>query len=78
MKDFLKYMSATVVGIFVFFIITGALMVMSIIGMVASESSATDVSDNTVFVLSLNGMMQERSERSLFDEVSSKIGRAHV
>ena len=71
MKDFLKYMSATVVGIFVFFIITGALMVMSIIGMVASESSATDVSDNTVFVLSLNGMMQERSERSLFDEVSS-------
>lgn len=65
MKDFFKYMSATVVGIIVFTIITAIFGVMCIIGMVASESSQKDVSDNTVLVLKLDGMLNERSEDNL-------------
>lgn len=69
MKDFLKYTAATVVGIIVFTIITGVLGVMCIVGMVASESSAKDVSDNSVMVLSLSGMLNERSEDSFMDKL---------
>ena len=61
MKNFLKQVSATVVGIMVFFIIVGALGVMSIVGMVASSSSTKDVADNTVFVVKLDGQLVERS-----------------
>lgn len=69
MKDFLKYTAATVVGIIVFTIITGVLGVMCIVGMVASESSAKDVSDNSVMVLNLSGMLDERSEDSFMDKL---------
>ena len=61
MRNFLKQVSATVVGIMVFLIIVGALGVMSIVGMVASSSSTKDVADNTVFVVKLNGQLAERS-----------------
>lgn len=71
MKDFLKYTAATVVGIIVFTIITGVLGVMCIVGMVASESSAKDVSDNSVMVLNLSGMLNERSEDSFMDKLGS-------
>lgn len=71
MKDFLKYTAATVVGIIVFTMITGVLGVMCIVGMVASESSAKDVSDNSVMVLNLSGMLDERSEDSFMDKLGS-------
>lgn len=64
MRNFLKQVSATVVGIMVFFIIVGALGVMSIVGMVASSSSTKDVADNTVFVVRLNGQLAERSNEN--------------
>lgn len=70
MKDFFKYMAATVVGIFVFLIITGVLGMMCVVGMVASESSSKDVSDNTVMVLNLNGMLEERSEDSFMSQLN--------
>lgn len=69
MKDFLKYTAATVVGIIVFSVITGVLGLMCIVGMVASESSAKDVSDNTVLVLNLTGALEERSEESIMDQM---------
>lgn len=62
MKDFFKYTAATVVGIFIFMLITGVLGIMCVVGMVASENSAKDVSDNTVLTLNLTGMLEERSE----------------
>ncbi len=68
MKDFLKYTAATVVGIIVFSIITGVIGMMCIIGMVASGSSAREVKDNSVMVLNLSGMMEERSEDSFMDQ----------
>lgn len=70
MKDFLKNVGATVVGLVVFAVIMGALGVMSMIGIVASGSSAKDVSDNTVFVINLNGQLQERSEDNVFAQLA--------
>ena len=61
MKEFIKNVGATVVGIFVFTILVGAIGMMSLVGMVASGSSAKDVADNTVFVINLEGQLQERS-----------------
>lgn len=67
MKDFLKSVGATMVGLFAFTMIMGILGVMSIIGMIASSSATVDVADNSVFVIDLNGMLQERSD----DDITS-------
>ena len=68
-------MAATVVGLIVFTLLTGVLGVMCIAGMIASESSAKDVSDNTVMVLNLSGVLNERSEESIMDQLSgSTVG----
>lgn len=69
MKDFLKYTAATVVGIIMFSVLTCVLGLMCIVGMVASESSAKDVSDNTVLVLNLTGALEERAEESIMDQM---------
>ena len=70
MKDFFKYMSATVVGLIVFTLLTGVIGAMCIVGMIASGSSAKDVSDNSVMVLNMSGMLDERSESSFMDELN--------
>lgn len=75
MKDFFKYMSATVVGLIVFSLLTGVIGMMCIVGMIASDSSAKDVSDNSVMVLNMSGMLDERSESSFMDELGgSAVG----
>ena len=68
MKEFIKNVGATVVGIFVFIILVGAIGMMSLVGMVASGSSAKDVADNTVFVINLEGQLQERSVDNPFSQ----------
>ena len=70
MKDFFKYMSATVVGLIVFTLLTGVIGAMCIVGMIASGRSAKDVSENSVMVLNMSGMLDERSESSFMDELN--------
>lgn len=70
MKDFFKYMSATVVGLIVFTLLTGVIGAMCIVGMIASGNSAKDVSENSVMVLNMSGMLDERSESSFMDELN--------
>lgn len=60
MKDFIKSVLATIVGIFGFFIVMGVLTMMSIIGMVASSSAAQNVEENSVFVLNLSGTISDQ------------------
>ena len=60
MKDFIKSVLATMVGIFGFFIVMGVLTMMSIIGMVASSSAAQNVEENSVFVLNLSGTISDQ------------------
>ena len=71
MKDFLKYMSATVVGIIVSSVLVTALSIMCLVGMVASESSSKNVSDNSVLVINLNGTMTERSDEDIMSLINS-------
>lgn len=64
MKDFFKYVGATVVGIIVFTIIATALSIMSIVGMVASQQATKSVDKNSVLVLNLDGIMNEQAEET--------------
>lgn len=63
-------MSATVVGLIIFTLLTGVIGAMCIVGMIASGSSAKDVSENSVMVLNMSGMLDERSESSFMDELN--------
>lgn len=72
MKDFIKNVFATIVGIVMLMMIVGILGVISIVGMVASESASTTVKDNSVFVISLNGAMEERE--AALDPLSALTG----
>ena len=69
MKDFFKYTLATIVGMFLFTIIMGIFMLVSIAGMVASSDQTTTVKENSVLLLNLSGVMEERVD----DNVISKI-----
>ena len=61
MKDFMKYVLATVVGLIVFGIVIALLGAMSMVGMVASGEQARNVSDNSVLVVNLTGAIDEQS-----------------
>lgn len=62
MKQFFKMMFATVCGIVVFLLITGFFLVISLVGMLASDSASTKVKENSVFVIKLEGTIDERAE----------------
>lgn len=66
MKDFLKYVLATIVGLFATGLIMGLLLMMSIVGIVASDSATKRVEDNSVFVLNLNGGIAETADNNPF------------
>ena len=61
MKDFFKYVFATIVGLILFGIIMAILGVMSIVGMISSGQATQNVSDNSVLVLKLSGSMDEQA-----------------
>ena len=70
MKEFFKYVTATVVGLFVFSIVVTILCVMSLVGMVAADSSTKSVSENSVFVLNLAGTIQEQGENNVLGQLT--------
>ena len=78
MKEFFKYVLATVTGIILVAIIMGILAVISLVGLAASSASTTNVEDNSVFVLSLSGTLNERTAEdplaSLTGQVSENMG----
>ena len=70
MKQFFKMTLATICGIAIFLLIAGFFLVISLAGMLASESTPTKVEDNSVFVIKLSGTISERAEGSTpFDTV---------
>ena len=63
MKSFLKYTLATICGIIIFTFIAGFIFLISLAGMAAAgSSSSVSVKENSVFVLKLDGTVQERCE----------------
>ena len=73
MKDFFKYVFATITGIVALFVITGILFAISLVGIIASESSATKVEENSVFTLSLSGQLEERAADNPLAELTGQI-----
>lgn len=61
MKDFFKYVAATVVGLIVFGIILTFFGILSIVGMISSGQATTNVSKNSVLVLKLDGILEEQA-----------------
>lgn len=64
MKDFIKNVLATMVGMFGFFIVMGVIGMMSIIGMIASGNAAQNVEKNSVFVLNLSGTISDQGSEN--------------
>ncbi len=71
MKDFSKYVLATVVGTIISSIVVVVLGVMCIVGIVAASSATHAVTDNSVLVINLKGTIGERSDDS---KVASWMG----
>lgn len=62
MKEFIKYVFATVVGLGLFMLIAGIIFFVSIIGMAASEGSTASVKKGSVLRINLAGTLDERAE----------------
>ena len=64
MKDFLKNVGATVVGLMLFSVIAGVIGIMGIVGMIASSEATQSTTDNSVLVLKLDGIMEEQNNEN--------------
>lgn len=74
MKDFLKHVLATIIGIFLFGLITIAFAFISIVGMVLSTTDdKTEVKDNSVLVVNLSGQLTERVEENIFSQLRGEV-----
>lgn len=59
MKDFIKYVGATITGIVMLSVIVGILGVISLVGLAASTASTVQVKDGSVFTLVLKNNIDE-------------------
>lgn len=62
MKNFFKQVLATVVGLIAFGAIVTFMGIISIVGMIASGDSTPEVSNNSVMVLNLSGVIDEQRQ----------------
>lgn len=69
MKDFFKYVGATVVGIIIVSVIAGVISFIGMAGMMAAASSSPEVQKNSVLVIQLSGDMQELSSSDMFADM---------
>uniref|UniRef100_A0AB33J6M8 Signal peptide peptidase SppA n=1 Tax=Prevotella sp. GTC17260 TaxID=3236796 RepID=A0AB33J6M8_9BACT len=69
MKDFLKNVFATIVGLFIFGIITLFFCFIGVIGMMTANSSTKSIEPNSVLLLKLDGNMPEHDETTLSDQL---------
>ena len=76
MKQFFKYTLATICGIIILLVVAGIFLMISIAGAVASSSSTTKVEENSVLVLKMDGMVEERADEQ--DPMSELLGLADM
>ncbi len=67
MKQFIKYVAATIVGIFIISVIFTILSIISLVGMASMSSKNVNVKDNSVLVINLTGSIKERTIENPFD-----------
>ena len=68
MKEFIKYVLATFVGLLLFLVVFGIFGVMSLVGMVASGEATKNVKENSVLVVNLSGVMEERASENVLGQ----------
>lgn len=82
MKNFLKYVLATITGIILLGIVLAIISVISMVGLAASSASNTQVEENSVFTLMLSGTLDERSEENpiamITGQVSDNLGLDNI
>ena len=79
MKQFLKMTLATICGIVILGLVMTLFFVISLVGMVASDSAKTKVKENSVFVLKFDGSVTERAEEGTpFDDLLGLDGGGAV
>lgn len=76
MKEFFKYVFATVTGIFIFSLVMGILFVISIAGLAASSASSVPVEKNSVFTLMLSGQVDERAENNIVGQLTGQVSES--
>ena len=70
MKQFFKYVAATIVGIFAFGVIMIIFGFICLFGMVASSSGTPSLLDNSVMVLKLQGEISDKAEEDWLGEIT--------
>jgi protease-4 len=70
MKQFFKYVAATIVGLFAFGVIMIFFGFICLIGMVLSSSGAPSLLDNSVMVLKLQGEISDKAEEDWLGEIT--------
>ena len=82
MKDFLKYVFATITGIILLTIVRAILGAISLVGLAASSAKTTQVEENSVFTLMLSGQLEERTQSNplatLTGQVSENLGLENI
>ena len=73
MKQFLKYVLATVTGIVLILIVVGILGAISLVGLAAKSAGSTQVEENSVYTLKLSGMLEERAANNPLAELTGQV-----
>ena len=76
MKEFFKYVMATICGILILGIVMSIMFIVSLAGMALSGNSSVKVKKNSVYTLKLNGTVQERGEED--SPLSLLLGQADM
>ena len=69
MKQFIKYVVATIVGVLVSGVIVTLLAMMGLVSLAMIGSTPVTIKDNSVLVIQLQGIINERSEDNPFAEL---------
>ena len=70
MKDFLKHVLATIVGLFGFGIVMLILGFISLVGIMVSGNGTTKIDDNSVLVIYLQGDISEKAEEDFIGRLT--------
>lgn len=76
MRQFVKFTLATICGIVILLVAAGIFFMVSLAGIVASGSSAAKIKDNSVLVLKMNGMVEERADEE--NPLAEFLGQADM
>lgn len=69
MKEFFKYVLATVVGITAFGALMFLFLMISLLGMVAANTQGTKIKDNSVLVIKQDGLLSEKTTSSFLNDL---------